>query len=206
MSGVLPLVLKAASTGCIQGAADLCVSPHQAASTLLLAGIISAHAGCCSSQVLMQSQEVIIMCNACDTCGYKNSEIKGAGAISATGRKITLRVQEAADLSRDVIKADSARLSIPEVELEVTSGSMGGLITTVEGLVVAISEALRSTHSFQLGDSATQAGPAWPQSVESCIIISQSKLQTLCCRSRMTWLVSIPARLQRNHLPEEQLG
>lgn len=39
---------------------------------------------------------------------------------------------------RDVIKAESAALSVPELDLEVTTGVFGGLVTTVEGLVVAV--------------------------------------------------------------------
>ncbi|KAK9806531.1 hypothetical protein WJX73_007900 [Symbiochloris irregularis] len=101
-------------------------------------------------------KEVIIMCNACDACGYKSSEVKGAGAISDQGRRITLAVQQPADLNRDVIKADSAAIMIPEVDLEITSGTLGGLITTVEGLTMAVIEALRNMHTFQLGDSASE--------------------------------------------------
>ena len=38
------------------------------------------------------------MCNSCDACGYKNSEVKGAGGISPQGRRIKLHVQEQDDL------------------------------------------------------------------------------------------------------------
>ncbi|MCJ1461843.1 hypothetical protein MMC07_000442 [Pseudocyphellaria aurata] len=121
---------------------------------------------------LLLSQEVIIMCNACDACGYKSSEVKGAGAISPKGRRITVQVQQQADLNRDVIKADSATVSVPEIDLEVTSGAMGGLITTVEGLMVAIKDALQSLHSFQLGDSAAPVQrskwTAFLDSLEAC--------------------------------------
>ncbi len=51
------------------------------------------------------------MCDSCDTCGYKSSEIKGGGAISEQGRLITVQVTEQEDLRRDVIKADSAVVS-----------------------------------------------------------------------------------------------
>jgi zinc finger protein len=53
-------------------------------------------------------QDVILMSDSCDVCGYKSSEIKGGGAIADLGRAITLRVSEQEDLRRDVIKADSA--------------------------------------------------------------------------------------------------
>ena len=56
-------------------------------------------------------QDVILMCDSCDVCGYKSSEIKGGGAISEQGRLITVQVTEQEDLRRDVIKADSAVVS-----------------------------------------------------------------------------------------------
>jgi len=44
------------------------------------------------------------MATTCDLCGYRNSELKAGGEIPAKGKKITLRVQNAKDLTRDVIK------------------------------------------------------------------------------------------------------
>ena len=41
----------------------------------------------------------------------------------------------AEDMGRDVLKSDSAGLSIPEVGLEMEAGSLGGVYTTVEGLL-----------------------------------------------------------------------
>ena len=67
-------------------------------------------------------QEVVIMSNACDTCGYRSSDIKAGGGISDKGKAIILNVAEPEDLRRDVIKADTAYISIPEADLEVTTG------------------------------------------------------------------------------------
>jgi len=67
-------------------------------------------------------QEVVIMSNACDTCGYRSSDIKAGGGVSDKGSNITLAVSEQDDLRRDVIKAESASISIPEADLEVTTG------------------------------------------------------------------------------------
>jgi hypothetical protein len=44
------------------------------------------------------------MATTCDMCGYRNSELKPGGEIPAKGKKITLRVQNGKDLTRDVIK------------------------------------------------------------------------------------------------------
>eukprot|EP00884_Botryococcus_braunii_P018349 jgi/Botrbrau1/5198/Bobra.0172s0066.1 len=94
------------------------------------------------------------MSDSCDTCGYRNAELKGGGGIPPKGRRITLRVEKDEDLRRDVIKAETASVSIPQLDLYVSTGTSGGLVTTVEGLVNSVSEALKRTQNFQLGDSA----------------------------------------------------
>ncbi|VFQ59908.1 unnamed protein product [Cuscuta campestris] len=98
-------------------------------------------------------REVIVMASSCDACGYRNSELKPGGSISDKGKKITLHVENVKDLSRDVIKSDSAGVSIPELDLELASGTLGGVVTTVEGLVTKISESLERVHGFTFGDS-----------------------------------------------------
>ena len=50
----------------------------------------------------------------------------------------SLKLRLAVGCRRDVIKAETASLSVPELDLEVTTGVFGGLVTTVEGLVVAV--------------------------------------------------------------------
>ncbi|CAL5206666.1 unnamed protein product [Lathyrus oleraceus] len=98
-------------------------------------------------------QEVIVMASTCDACGYRNSELKPGGRIPEKGKKITLYVKNIKDLSRDVIKSDTASVQVPELDLELASGTMGGLVTTVEGLITQISESLKNVHGFSLGDS-----------------------------------------------------
>lgn len=107
------------------------------------------------------------MSNACDECGYKNSELRPGGGISPKGRILRLNVLNQEDLNRDVIKSDSASLEIPDLELKLSSGA--GLITTVEGLIARFINDLKTfvisilndfnfsfcrMYSFKLGDSA----------------------------------------------------
>ena len=42
------------------------------------------------------------------------------------------QVRDQVDLRRDVIKAESAAVAIPELDMELGIGTLGGLITTVE--------------------------------------------------------------------------
>ncbi|XP_027345533.1 zinc finger protein ZPR1-like [Abrus precatorius] len=98
-------------------------------------------------------QEVIVMASTCDSCGYRNSELKPGGRIPEKGKRITLCVKNVNDLSRDVIKSDTASVKVPELELELASGTLGGIVTTVEGLITKISESLERVHGFTFGDS-----------------------------------------------------
>ncbi|XP_042444381.1 zinc finger protein ZPR1-like [Zingiber officinale] len=98
-------------------------------------------------------REVVVMASTCDLCGYRSSELKAGGEIPERGKRITLSVQNFEDLSRDVIKSDMASVKVPELELELSSGTLGGMVTTVEGLITQISENLERVHGFSLGDS-----------------------------------------------------
>ncbi|KAG5023613.1 hypothetical protein JHK85_019955 [Glycine max] len=124
-------------------------------------------------------QEVIVMASTCDSCGYRNSELKPGGRIPEKGKRITLNVKNVNDLSRDVIKPEidgfikryprnitsacsvfndivkscNDTYAVPELDLELASGTLGGIVTTVEGLITKISESLERVHGFTFGDS-----------------------------------------------------
>ena len=51
---------------------------------------------------------------------------------------LPLQVSQPEDLSRDVIKSDTAEVYIEELDLRMSTGSLGGLITTVEGLLTSV--------------------------------------------------------------------
>lgn len=60
-------------------------------------------------------KEVIIMAFTCEQCGFRNNEVKGGGAVPTFGTLVTLTVETAEDLKRDVLKSDSASTEIPEL-------------------------------------------------------------------------------------------
>lgn len=101
-------------------------------------------------------KEVIIMSLVCENCGYKSNEVKGGGAIPKFGTKITLRVSNADDLAREVLKSDTAGLEIPELELELDEGGLDGVYTTVEGLLNKLYDRLELANPFGTGDAATK--------------------------------------------------
>ncbi len=49
-------------------------------------------------------KEVVIMATTCDHCGHKTNEVKSGGGIEPRGTKITLKVTDPSDMSRDVLK------------------------------------------------------------------------------------------------------
>ncbi len=98
-------------------------------------------------------KEIIIMSFSCDECGAHSTEVKTGGALSDKGKKITLSVETEDDLRRDLYKSDSAWLIIPEVELELEYGTLGGVFTTVEGLLEKIQTHLKENLPMYVGDS-----------------------------------------------------
>mmetsp|Transcript_10933 Transcript_10933/g.13829 ORF Transcript_10933/g.13829 Transcript_10933/m.13829 type:complete len:299 (-) Transcript_10933:170-1066(-) len=99
-------------------------------------------------------KELIIMSLNCEQCGYKSNEVKAGGAIPKLGTKIILTAQHEDDLSRDVLKSDTAGIEIPELELVLDEGGLSGMYTTVEGLLDKIHIQLKDANPFQFGDSA----------------------------------------------------
>ncbi|KAH8913554.1 zf-ZPR1-domain-containing protein [Atractiella rhizophila] len=98
-------------------------------------------------------KDVFIMSTSCDDCGYRDNEIKSGGAISSQGRKITLKVVDSDDLSRDILKSETASFTVPEIELHLNEGTLGGRFTTLEGLLNQVYDEL-DTKSFVKGDSS----------------------------------------------------
>ncbi|CAI5758730.1 unnamed protein product [Candida verbasci] len=98
-------------------------------------------------------KDVIIMSTVCDHCGYKSNEVKTGGAIPEKGRKILLKITDPEDLARDILKSETCGLNIPELNLDLTPGTLGGRFTTIEGLLTQIAEELHSRVFTQTSDS-----------------------------------------------------
>lgn len=99
-------------------------------------------------------KEVIIMAFDCAECGYRSNEVKGGGGVPARGQETRLEVKSMDDFRRDVLKSDSAVVLIPEIELEAAQASLGGMYTTVEGLLKKVHETMVSSRPLIDGDSS----------------------------------------------------
>lgn len=96
-------------------------------------------------------KEIVLMATNCESCGFRESEVKGGAGIEPKGVKITLHVTKPSDLQRDILKSDTCGVLIPEFELECVEGTLGGKFTTVEGLLTNIRDQL--VGNFSSGDS-----------------------------------------------------
>ncbi len=102
-------------------------------------------------------KEVIIMSLACETCGYKSNEVKGGGEIASHGTQIKLRAETTRDMSRGVVKSDTACVAIPEIDFELKESGLG-MYTTVEGLLMKMHDGLKEASPFASrdGDTSTE--------------------------------------------------
>ncbi|XP_048824528.1 zinc finger protein ZPR1 [Lagopus muta] len=99
-------------------------------------------------------KEVIIMATNCDSCGHRTNEVKSGGAIEPRGTRITFRITDPSDMTRDILKSETCSVEIPELEFELGMGALGGKFTTLEGLLKDIKD-LVERNPFTLGDSST---------------------------------------------------
>lgn len=99
-------------------------------------------------------KEIIIMAFNWEEWGYRSVEVKQGGGISEKGKKITLHVENERDLTRDLYKGDTCSVHIPELDLDLESGTLGGIYTTVEGLISKIHDKLEEANPFSAGDSS----------------------------------------------------
>ncbi|KAE9384655.1 zf-ZPR1-domain-containing protein [Gymnopus androsaceus JB14] len=107
-------------------------------------------------------KDVLIMSTNCDRCGYRDNEVKSGAAISEQGKRMILKVEDSEDLSRDIFKvrlstktremrqictsilcnSETAGLNLPEIDLVLTHGTLGGRFTTLEEILEQVYEEL----------------------------------------------------------------
>ena len=106
-------------------------------------------------------KQVVISGVVCEHCGYRSNEVKTGGEVPEKGQKIWLDVKGPEDLKRDLLKSENCSLKIPECEIEVQPGTMGGRFTTVEGLLTQVRNDLRSS-IFEDTGPGSEGGDSLP--------------------------------------------
>lgn len=98
-------------------------------------------------------KEIIVIAFTCDHCLHRETEVKTGGGISDKGMKYTINCSDPESLNRDLFKSESAEIEIPELGCVVVSGSLGGVFSTVEGVLEKMLESLSGDNPF-VGDSS----------------------------------------------------
>merc|ERR1712168_278847 len=99
-------------------------------------------------------KEIIVMATTCDLCGNRTNEVKSGAGFEPMGKKITLNFNSEEDLKRDVLKSETCKILIPQIELETGAMALSGKFTTIEGLLVDLKKLLVEKNPFVNGDSA----------------------------------------------------
>ncbi|RYO91380.1 hypothetical protein DL766_002164 [Monosporascus sp. MC13-8B] len=102
---------------------------------------------------------VVLMSTVCQECGYRSNDVKTGGEIPELGKKITLKVESAEDLARDILKSESCALECPELSLQVNPGTLGGRFTTVEGLLTQVRDDLHAQIFEASGEGGDSLAP-----------------------------------------------
>ncbi len=80
-------------------------------------------------------KDMVLTISECMLCGDKTRAIKTGSEISPKGKKITLAVKSLLDLELEIIKSETCSITVPEIDLELTRGTLGTQFTTIQGLL-----------------------------------------------------------------------
>ncbi|OWP56523.1 MAG: hypothetical protein B2I17_05515 [Thermoplasmatales archaeon B_DKE] len=81
--------------------------------------------------------DILIQTQMCRNCFYKDTSIQRAEGL--TPIETSLTIQDESDLNVVIYRSPGARVSIPEIGVEIEPGTASnGDITTVEGLLMAV--------------------------------------------------------------------
>ena len=94
-------------------------------------------------------RDVIIMSFSCPHCHATSNEIQPASEIQLRGRRFILRTDHThtahtrMDLNRQIIRSETARIRIDEIDFEVEPTGRRGEINTVEGVLTNMADSLQ---------------------------------------------------------------
>lgn len=75
-----------------------------------------------------------------------------------------------------LLQSETCGLSIPEIDLELTPGTLGGRFTTVEGLLRQVHDELEERVPFMRGDSTTEESrQRWTSFLEKLSEVADGK-------------------------------
>jgi zinc finger protein len=100
----------------------------------------------------------------CPHCFLKNTEVQPAGEIQQRGVRFTLRVDTADDLSRQIVKSDTAVFRVEDIDLEIPPGR--GQLSNIEGILSMVAQDLE-----QKQDERKEVIPEVYEKVQGIIVL-----------------------------------
>ena len=91
-------------------------------------------------------KDIYIMNFICPHCHYVNNGIESAQELAPKGIHFVLKVTQAKDLNRRVIKSNFATISVPSCKLEIPSSTQQGKLSTVEGFMTTTRDNLKTSY------------------------------------------------------------
>jgi len=88
-------------------------------------------------------KDIIIMSFDCPHCGYRDNQIQPGSDIQEKGIRITLKVDGAKMMNRQIVKQGSAMFRVEELDFEAPAFTSKGSLTTVEGLLETAASGLQ---------------------------------------------------------------
>ena len=85
--------------------------------------------------VIPHFREVILMAFECPHCGLRNNEIQSGSSIAEQGMLQSLKIQNQRDLSRQIVKSETASIKLVELDFEIPAGTQRGVLSTIEGIL-----------------------------------------------------------------------
>ncbi|KAJ1848510.1 nucleolar zinc-finger protein, partial [Coemansia sp. RSA 486] len=79
-------------------------------------------------------KSIILMSFECPHCGLQNNEVQSGEALQEKGHRYEVKCTNKSDLSRQVVRNNSASVSIPEFEFTAPPAT-NSTLTTIEGLI-----------------------------------------------------------------------
>jgi zinc finger protein len=119
----------------------------------------------------------------CPTCGNVSKDISTGEEISQKGRRTTLQVKNLNDMVRELIKSNTCTVIVPELDLELTPGTLGIQFSTVQALFNAVWEDL-SRNVMQIQNASDGSNPLadFIKRLEECVY----------CEREFTFIIDDP--------------
>ena len=95
-------------------------------------------------------REVLLSSFACPHCGERNTEVQFGGETQPKGCRMAVTCSGREDLDRQVVKSESCKVLVPDLELEIPAATQRGVVTTVEGVLTRAADELAALQPQRL--------------------------------------------------------